>query len=327
MRIFSHAPQDDVALRSEARAFATQLRGVLPSDAWLRSLTAERGVDFSAATLYESLLLHPIHGGFAAQIDSLAPPRKAGPGPDATLVVVPGLVWEDYPQLGSDGQLVMDVARRSGFTPCRVPVDGRGTSSNNARVIVSFLDRLETNDAWLLSLSKGSADLRYAMSGTFGEFPWGKVSGWINVCGSPNGSDLAARLTGSPWRRLGARAMCLASRIPFDAMLEISARHPLWSRPINFPNHFRAISVVGLPMRWHVSDTLSSRHRMLSPLGPNDGVVLCMNAFVSPGLIYPLWGHDHYFRGPGIVPLLYRLFAFLRTAAAPAEQEARRLAM
>ena len=78
------------------------------------------------------------------------------------------------------------------------------------------------------------------------------------------------------------------------------------------PAALRTINVVALPMRWHVSRVLASRHRMLSILGPNDGVVLCANAYVLPGLIYPLWSYDHYCRGAEMVPLLYRLFSYVR---------------
>jgi len=324
VRFFVRPPQDDLALRREAKPLAAALGGNLPEAARLRALTEERGVDFATAMLYEAFRAHPMHGAFAERVDSLALPRERGAC--GTLVLVPGLVWEDYPQLGADGQLVMDVARRLGFIAHRVPVGGRAAPSDNARAILSDIAKLDVVDAWLVSLSKGSADLRFAMSGRFGSFPWHKFRGWVNICGSPNGSDLAARMTGSPLRRLAARATCLASRIPFQAMLEISSRHALWSDSIKVPPAFRMISVVGLPLEWHLSRMLASRHRLLAPLGPNDGVVLCMNAFVSPGLVYPLWGYDHYFRGPEIVPLSYRLLAFVRAEIEAATAANRRFA-
>jgi hypothetical protein len=305
MRFFAHPPQDDVALLRAAKPLAAGLDGGLPGADWLRALTQERGVDFATAALYEALRAHPQHGAFAAQIESLAPPREGGAA--GVLALVPGLVWEDYPQLGADGQLVMDVARRLGFRVERVPVGGRASLSSNARAIVRFLQDLDASEAWLVSLSKGSADLRFAMSGRFGAFPWRNFSGWVNLCGSPNGSDLAALLTATPWRRLGARATCLASRIPFEAMLEISSHHVAWLQMPPPPAGFRTINVVGLPLRWHLSGMLASRHRMLSVLGPN--------AFAAPGLIFPLWGYDHYFRGAEMVPLLYRLFAYVRAQA------------
>ncbi len=324
MRFFDHPPADDIALRRAAQPVAAGLDGRLPEASWLHSLTGEHGVDFATAVLYEALRAHPKHGEFAARIEALAMPREGGVA--GKLVVVPGLVWEDYPQLGADGNLIIDVARRLGFDVERVPVRGRSTLSSNARDITQFVAGLEASDAWLVSLSKGSADLRLAMSGRFGAFPWGKFRGWINICGSPNGSDLASLLTATPLRRLEARALCLASRIPFQAMLEIASSHESWCAMPASPAGFHTINIVGLPLRWHVSRMLAARHRMLSALGPNDGVVLCANAFVLPGVIYPLWGYDHYFRGAGMVPLLYRLFAHVRALARRTPEADRHLA-
>jgi hypothetical protein len=324
MRFFDDPPHDDVALRRAAQPVAAGLNGRLPDAQWLRSLSHERGVDFATAVLYEAVMAHPGHGSFARHIESLAPAREGGAA--GRLVLVPGLVWEDYPQLGADGQLIMDVARRLGFSVERIPVSGRATLSLNARTIVRFLEGLDAAEAWLVSLSKGSADLRFAMSGRFGLFPWHRFRGWVNICGSPNGSDLASLLTASPLRRLEARALCLASGIPFQAMLEISSRHSSWSGLPALPAGFRTINVVGMPLRWHLSRMLASRHRMLSSLGPNDGVVLCTNAFVSPGVVYPLWGYDHYFRGAEMVPLLYRLFAYVRASATRAAEADRQFA-
>jgi hypothetical protein len=213
----------------------------------------------------------------------------------------------------------MDVARRLGFSVHRVRVDGRAAPSANAASILRFVSELQFNGAWFVTLSKGSADLRFAMSGRFGAFPWDKFAGWVNICGSPNGSDLAALMTASYLCRLGARAVCLAARVPYRAMLEISSQHELWRASPPLPRGFPVINVVGLPLTWHLSRMLASRHRLLSTEGPNDGVVLCLNAFAAPGVIYPLWGYDHYFRGASIVPLLYRLFAHVRALAGAPE--------
>jgi hypothetical protein len=310
VRFFAQGPQDDVALLRSVQPAAARLAGALPESAWLAALAREHGVDFATAACYQALRAHPVHGSFASELESLPLPREGGAaGP---VLIVPGLVWESYPELGADGALVLEVARRVGFAAERIPVSGRGTLTANAQTILRYLAGYPRRDAWLISVSKGSADLRFAMSGRFGAFPWDKFAGWVNLCGSPNGSDLAALLTSGWLRRLSARVLCLSSRIPFEAMLEISSQHPSWRGVAAPPTGFPVINIVAMPLRWHLSRMLEARHRMLSMLGPNDGVVLCANAFLSHGLIYPLWGHDHYFRGAGVVPLLYRLFAYLR---------------
>lgn len=311
MRFFAFAPQDDFALRREARAAAAALAGELPDDAALAALTRERGADFATAVLYEAVRGHPVHRPFIEAVDSAVPP-PASAGRAGTIVVVPGLVHEDHPELGADGALVIDVARRLGFDTYRIPTRGRGTVSGNAAIIASWLRDAPLADAWLVSLSKGGADLGWALAGAPESIPWAKLAGWINVGGSPHGSDLAAALLAHRGRRLGLRLTCLASRIPFRAAREIASGHPAWRRPLALPPGFRMINVVGMPLGWHVTPGLAARHRLLAARGPNDGVVLCRNAFVTPGLVYPVWGYDHYFRGPEVASLLHRLFAYLR---------------
>ena len=311
MRFFHLPPQDDLALRQQARAPVTGLRGVLPDAAWLHDTAREHGVDFATATFYEAVLAHPVHSAFVQQIMAMPEPLEVGCRA-GSIMLVPGFVWEDYPELGADGQLIMQVAQRLGFDVHRVPVHGRGALSDNAERIIAALDSLTAKRSWLVTLSKGSADLGYALRSRREAIAWEKLAGWINVCGSPNGSDLATVIVDSPWRQLGARAMCCSSRIPFQALRELSTRHPIWEVPLALPAEFRVINVLGMPLRWHLTRALVARHRLLARHGPNDGVVLCANAFITPGLIYPLWGYDHYFRGPEIVPLLYRLFRWVQ---------------
>jgi hypothetical protein len=53
------------------------------------------------------------------------------------------------------------------------------------------------------------------------------------------------------------------------------------------------------------------RHQKLAYLGPNDGSTLLRDAIVETGLIYPVWGADHYFQIPEASQILYRLFLYL----------------
>ena len=34
----------------------------------------------------------------------------------------------------------------------------------------------------------------------------------------------------------------------------------------------------------------------MAPLGPNDGTALLREQMVLPGLVYPVWGADHFMR-------------------------------
>lgn len=42
------------------------------------------------------------------------------------------------------------------------------------------------------------------------------------------------------------------------------------------------------------------------------GDPLLPDLLIEPGVIYPLWGADHYFRTPQVSPLFYRLLRSVR---------------
>ena len=74
------------------------------------------------------------------------------------------------------------------------------------------------------------------------------------------------------------------------------------------------INVVGFPLTFHLNGTTRARHKQLAACGPNDGSTLLRDAIVEPGLVYPVWGADHYFRVPQASRLLYQLFPYLARA-------------
>ena len=60
-------------------------------------------------------------------------------------------------------------------------------------------------------------------------------------------------------------------------------------------------------------------HRLLAPLGPNDGGgVLLADACRWPGALYPVWGADHFMRPPGGVE---ETVARVLTAACSADRD------
>jgi hypothetical protein len=67
--------------------------------------------------------------------------------------------------------------------------------------------------------------------------------------------------------------------------------------PLRFPPALKMISLVGFPLREHLTTPFSRFcHRTLSAWGPNDGTVLLSDLIAWPGEVYPVWGADHFFR-------------------------------
>jgi hypothetical protein len=107
--------------------------------------------------------------------------------------------------------------------------------------------------------------------------------------------------------------VCKIIGLDFDLVRELDPAHPFWQGEVNVPPHVRVVNLLGVPLHSHVQQrSLFKRYGWMASLGPNDGMSLLRDLLVEPGVIYPLWGADHYFRTPQVSSLLYRLFRYLR---------------
>jgi len=148
----------------------------------------------------------------------------------------------------------------------------------------------------LASLSKGGADVKMALAEPGAERAFANVAAWINLCGILDGTPMAEWLLSWRW---GAVLNRLYHRLRGQSLtflrdLRYGAGQPL-DFPLRLPAHLRLISVVGFPLREHLVRGIARRcHRRLAPLGPNDGGLVLADVCALPGLVYPLWGADHY---------------------------------
>ncbi|HEX2078791.1 MAG TPA: hypothetical protein VHG08_13805, partial [Longimicrobium sp.] len=141
----------------------------------------------------------------------------------------------------------------------------------------------------------------------------GKVRAWINVCGLVHGTPLVDALFAAPWwRRMAVRAFLARWGAGFELIRELrnAPGSPLAARA-TAPDGVYVVNVVACPLSIHVSGSIAKRHRQLAALGPNDGSTLLHDAIVDGGVIYPVWGADHYFRTPGAPALIRRILLHL----------------
>ncbi len=107
--------------------------------------------------------------------------------------------------------------------------------------------------------------------------------------------------------------MCKVIGLDFGLVRELDPAHLFWQGPLPLPEKLRVVNLIGVPLHSHIQQrSLFKRYSWMKEMGPNDGMSLLSDLIVEPGLIYPLWGADHYFRTPQVSPLLYRLFRYLR---------------
>ncbi len=161
-----------------------------------------------------------------------------------------------------------------------------------------------------MSISKGSAEVRLMYQLFSDKVPAEKISYWFNVGGLARGSQFVDDMMRSSLRRAKTRAICLATGAQFRALHELQTHHPFWQATFIPPENTRLINILGVPLSSHIERTLVTRYNRIRALGPNDGMVLLADALISPGMIYPIWGADHYMRDARVIPILYRMFSY-----------------
>lgn len=309
-KLYGAAPMDDVRLARQAQPYVESLQGVLPDGPHLQMLTSEHGTDFASAVFYHAIKAVPQHKQFIKQVNKQPIMETSDPA-GIKLFVIPAFFYREYPEVGGGGQHIVEVARACGIDAQIVAINSVGSVSSNINVIREILLEAVGNEIWLLSMSKGSAEIRLLLQNYSDALPLEDIRVWFNIGGLANGCDLVDHMLSTPMRRLKTRAICAATGADYAAMEELRTDQPYWQIPLSVPEHLQIINIFGVPLLSHLQRALLARYHRLKNLGPNDGMVLLSKAYLPLGPIYPLWGADHFMRDARVVPLLYRLFGLL----------------
>ncbi|HSP17657.1 MAG TPA: hypothetical protein VLV78_23130 [Thermoanaerobaculia bacterium] len=267
------------------------------------SICAREGIDAATRQLYE--FIRDWHGQFIRSVDSTTRRRLR---PETVVAIVPAALYKEYRRSGADGRRVREAAERLGVTVETVPLAPAGTLEGNAAILVDWLRNCPHPNVILVSLSKGSSDIKRALMTDAEAFE--NVSAWISVGGLLNGTPLAQWILSNQRFPRTFRALNRIRGVDFGFIAEVDRRvgGPL-DFEVTLPEHLKLIHVLGFPLLEHATNWLTRiLYRQLAADGPNDAFMLLKDALRWPGAIYPVWGADHYFRtseDPG--PLLERL--------------------
>jgi hypothetical protein len=235
------------------------------------------------------------------------------------VLVVPTLFWREHPEIGGDGRLVVEIARRLGLAADVADTRSLGGVEENAHRVLETLGRGQ-GEVWVVTLSKGALELKRAFALGRGGPAIERVRAWVNISGVLGGSPIADRA-----------GRTLAHRAFFEAYLRLRGgrRAALFDMgrgsaavraPLEVPPGVDVLNVVPLPLPSHLPKATLRSFRLLQEEGPSDGCVPFWDA-IAPGAILPVWGSDHYLRGPGLSGLVYRVLRDL--AERPASADAR----
>ena len=264
----------------------------------LASIATTHGLDFATAVLHDRARREPANAAFRAAVHAVPSAALSDVQPLADLIgIVPGAFHGQHKHTGADG--VRIAALVHGLAPRIevIPVLSFGPLDDNARLILDWLDARRGQRIALASLSKGGADLKRALSSPRAAAAFASVTAWVNFSGIVEGTPLVAWLRARPLRSaaLGLLLRFQGNRPGVIDELRRSPSGPLALWP-SLPPHLRLVHVNGCPLEHHLRHKWAPRgYARLAPLGPNDGGGILLGDLPRlPGIVYPIWGADHY---------------------------------
>jgi hypothetical protein len=300
--LYLAAPIDSIALGEEAEALLHQHPRATAKE--LVALAGNTRSDLATMLLYRACRRGE-NGAFLERMSHL-PSSQAPLATQIRLLIVPGFLFAEHPELAIDGALIRDIATRLGAEAEIVDVNSRGVSQTNGELLAEQLRSPANRPTWMLSISKGTTDARAAFD-RLGGWPE-TLSGWIDVSGIFSGTPIADWWTEETVRRWLVRALFGLTNLPFGTLLEMRRDAAIWRRPVTPPERDRLIHVLGFPPPWCIEPRMARNYRrLLAEFGPNDGFTPLADAFDYPGRLYPVWGADHLMRLPDLASLVYRI--------------------
>ena len=288
----------------------------------LKELAQKEGIEFATAVLYERVLRNETNRMFFKRVQSIDPLQAVQP----TLIgIIPGAFYREHKRSGADGARLVAIGKAMGCPVKLIPVESFGSLSRNAGVISKWLSQNKGQRVLLVSLSKGSADLKVALALPDAEALFENVVAWISMSGLPQGTPLVAWLRRQRMRQLGVRLLLRLRGQRYSVVEELrpEADGPLAVWPVLPPN-MRVIHILGFPLRRHLAHPWAPRaYERLASLGPNDGGgFLLADVAHLPGTVLPVWGADHYLQPTWDVEPLLRQVLIEAMAPEPALRQA-----
>ncbi len=287
-----------------AKAYSEYPRARDLSRSVLEKIAAEHGADRAAALFYERTIREPANAALIDFIDRTEPDlRKRRPDysdEGVLLAVVPGMFWQDNPEIGASGEELRQLAAELGIRSSIVPVEQTGSVEANGRDICDFLDQQkEARSIIVASVSKGGGDVKTALKMCPSGPGMRKVRAWFNIAGITHGSHLVNEIEETLAYKAEARAYFCWKGYNWDGLVSMRAEQ---GAPLEFdlrvPDHITVVNIAAVPLSRHVTPRARPYYRQLMQYGPNDGISLLADSSIPGGVTYPAFRNDHYFRAP-----------------------------
>jgi len=286
-------PADEAKLLSRAAAWHPEIGLPCLTVPFLQEVSQSDGLDFATALVHDRLLRHPNNAAFLERFQSSS--KSLSPA-DCLIGIAPGAFYREHKNTGADGRRIVELARTLQVSAELIPVKSFGFLAENAAIISEWLETKQSRDVILVSLSKGSTDIKHALSMPGASQRFSNVRAWISFSGIVHGTALVGWLRARPLRQFLFRLL-LRIQGHHPGVIEELCRDKHVLRPWpSIPSHMLVVHVHGLPLRRHLHHPWALRaYERLTPLGPNDGGGILLGDLTKlPGFVCPIWAADHY---------------------------------
>jgi hypothetical protein len=260
----------------------------------IAKVARNQGLEFATALLYDRVLRSPENGAFFRRVNAS---NRAVVGEPPLIGIIPGAFYLEHKNTGADGSHLATILKSLNCRVDLVPVESFGSLAKNAAIIADWLSRHAQERVALISLSKGSADLKIALGLPNAAELFRNVDAWVSLSGLPQGTPLVAWLRRRFLRRLGVSLLLRLRGQRYSVVEELRQESggPLTTWPSVSP-HLRVIHILSFPLRRHLAHPWAARaFDRVAPLGPSDGGgFLLADAANLLGTVFPVWGADHY---------------------------------
>ena len=315
-QLFAEGMVDEILLYEQAQAVLADLQYQLTTSI-LQELFKKQGIHLATMVLNMWLKEYK-HKAFYQELAGMPVTPDLTPVP-VKLLIVPGMFYKEYPELGGNGHFIRDIARRCGFDADIVETRSIGSIEGNIKQVQQAIIENSDQPLWLVSMSKGSAEVALALM-ELTEKQYAAVQGWVSLCGVLKGSPVADKRLRSPLRRTLFKGYAALTGLDYRGFDDLRSLHPWWSR-LSLPENIEMVHLQPVPLPGYVHASLIKRYLELSLYGPNDGTLYLEDLIDYPGHVYPLWGVDHLFRDRDVIPLIYKLCHYIKNYHSKREHE------
>jgi len=253
-----------------------------------------RDLDAATRALYEQIVATPENHRLKEAIEGTVTVSENAGNLRPMVVLVPGIFYQDYPHTGADGAMLRQVADSLNLTFTVIPVNGTAGLDAAAKQINEWLEAADHLQPILLfSLSKGSAEVRHALTQSDAARAFANVIAWVSVSGLPFGTPSFETYLSSSLRSAFIAIWFRFKRWRLDLIRDLLRHRP--EAPCQVPVTLPLVQIVAFPEQQDLRDRRSRwLRRELAPLGPNDGFAVITDLEQLPGRIYPIRETDHY---------------------------------